>query len=949
MISRVVGAWLFACACLLVLSAPAAAQSSIAGQVTDESGGILPGVTVEVASPALIEKVRSAVTDASGRYNITNLRPGDYSITFTLTGFNTVKREGLSLPDNFTATANASLKVGDLQETITVTGESPVVDVQRVQQTQVISRQLLDVLPTGKSWRSAAGLVTAVRPHKQSAADSGALAQNLNSHGMGTQQTIILFDGITTNSFIVGQAGYANDAAVQEISYQTSANTADVGVGGLRANMVPRDGGNTFHGGGFFGDLEGKWQANNNSQELKDRGLTQQNTIRYSRDVNPWLAGPVVHDRLWFLGSARRTMNSQVVAQAFFRDGRPGVNTIAISNLTARLTAQLTPRNKVSAHVDRVFRSNPYFVSPGQIVEESSKTWDSRRGIYVSEQLKWTSTVSSRLMVEAGWGLGTYRYDNAAMPGVSFNRGTAEWFANAPHQDTVLATTWKSASNLRSLPLRHAVVASASYVTGSNSIKVGVDQQWGYWETTADQNADLTQIYLNRVPSFVDVQPTPLRVGSNLRSELGVYAMDSLRYKRLTADLGVRLDYFNAYVPEQGLPAGRFVPARQTPEIPCMPCFSTQIAPRLGLALDVFGNGRTAIKGGVYKYNNSPYLTLTQAYNPLNQPADRRTWRDLNGDDIAQDNEIGASNNLNFLTSKANRRPDPDLKRPYVREYTLGVQHQFLPGIAVSAAWDLRQFRNLIVTRNAAAGIGDYTPFTITNPYDNSPLTIFRLNNNRQGQIDLVDTTATNSDLARQAAVGVHLESLIGLPRGATLFGGIIFERTLTTSCDVNDPNLLRFCDQTGKLFQEYGAVGSLPFRKNIKLGGSQPLPYGLNVSVTFQSYGGTGLCTTDCAEWLPVNYTVPSALFPGGQTQSVTVNLAGPGTRMVDRWNQLDLSLQKTVKIRNLELQGMFQLFNATNANSVLNENTAYGPRLAQPLEILAGRVPRLALQVKF
>ena len=730
MVLRVVGAWLFACACVLLLAVPASAQSSIAGQVTDESASVLPGVTVEVASPALIEKVRSAVTDATGRYNIPNLRPGDYSITFTLTGFNTVKREGLILPDNFTATANASMKVGDLQETITVTGDSPVVDVQRVQQTQVLSRELLDVLPTGKSWRSAAGLVTAVRPHKQSAADSGSLAQNLNAHGMGTQQTIVLFDGITTNSFIVGQAGYANDAAVQEISYQTSANTADVGVGGLRANMVPRDGGNAYHGGGFFAFLEGAWQADNNSQELKDRGLAQQNTIRYSRDLNPWVAGPVLKDRLWFLGSGRRTSNSQVVAQAFYRDGSPGINNIDISNLTARLTAQLSPRNKLSAHVDRVFRSNPDFVSPGQIVEESSKTWDSRRGIYVTEQLKWTAAVSSRLMFEAGWGLGTYRYDNATRPAVEFDRGTTNWYTNAPHQDTVLATTW-SASHLRSLPLRTRSLRRPDYFL------VRIDR----WASISsgpgdhgDQNADLTQIYLNKVPSFVDVQPTPLRVGSNLRSELGIYAMDSWRYKRMTIDAGLRIDYFNSYVPEQGLPAGRFVPARQTPEISCMPCFPTQLAPRLGAALDVFGNGRTAIKGGVYKYNNSPYLTLTQAYNPLNQPADRRTWKDLNGDDVAQESEIGASNNLNFLTSKANRRPDPDLKRPYVREYTLGIQHEFLPGLALSAAWDLRQFRNLVVTRNAAAGLKDYTPFTIPNPYDNTPLTVFRLNNDKQAR-----------------------------------------------------------------------------------------------------------------------------------------------------------------------------------------------------------------------
>ena len=170
--------------------------------------------------------------------------------------------------------------------------------------------------------------------------------------------------------------------------------------------------------------------------------------------------------------------------------------------------------------------------------------------------------------------------------------------------------------------------------------------------------------------------------------------------------------------------------------LPACHASGTQIAPRLGASLDIFGNGRTALKGGVYKYNNSPYLVLTQAYSPLTQPADRRTWRDLNLDDVAQDAEIGASNNLNFLTSKPNRRPDPNLKRPYVREYTVSLQHQVAPGVAVSGSWDLRQFRNLIVTRNALVGLTDYTPFTINNPYDNTPLTVFRLNNNKQGQVD---------------------------------------------------------------------------------------------------------------------------------------------------------------------------------------------------------------------
>ena len=283
---------LLALAAIAVLATPVAAQSEISGQVTDETGGVLPGATVEAASPVLIERLRTVVTDQQGRYTIANLRAGTYTVTVTLQGFSVVKREGLNLPDNFTATVNAVLAIGTVDETITVTGQSPLVDVQRVQQTQVVARELLDTLPTGRSYRSVAGLITAVRPHRQSVADSARNAQNLNVRGMGAANTIILFDGLTTNSMIIGAAGYANDAAVQEISYQTSANGADVEVGGLRANLVPREGGDALHGGGFFADMEGKWQSNNNTPELQQRGLTAQNKAAYSRDVNPWFSGP---------------------------------------------------------------------------------------------------------------------------------------------------------------------------------------------------------------------------------------------------------------------------------------------------------------------------------------------------------------------------------------------------------------------------------------------------------------------------------------------------------------------------------------------------------------------------------------------------------------------------------------------------------------------------------
>src|SRR3979409_434408 len=260
-------------ALLGVLPAAASAQTSaIGGTVKDTSGAVLPGVTVEAASPALIEKVRSAVTDSSGQYKITTLRPGVYSVTFTLPGFSVVKRDNVELTSDFTATIFADMKVGAVEETITVSAESPVVDTQSITTRTVMTRDVLDSIPTGRNIQ-AVGIMIPGTTIAQGG--GGALSRDVGGSGnlqqsplqyRGSADTVQTVEGMRLNN-LCAQGAYSgvywNDQSFQELSYVTGADSAEMGQGGIRVNMVPKDGGNAFHGV-VFGNYAGeKFAADN--------------------------------------------------------------------------------------------------------------------------------------------------------------------------------------------------------------------------------------------------------------------------------------------------------------------------------------------------------------------------------------------------------------------------------------------------------------------------------------------------------------------------------------------------------------------------------------------------------------------------------------------------------------------------------------------------------------
>src|SRR6478735_7044155 len=292
-------------AALLALPLMARAQGSITGSVKDPSGALLPGVTVEASSPALIEKTRSAVTDGSGQYRIVDLRAGVYSVTFTLTGFSTVKREGIELTGSFTATINADMKVGSLEETITVTGETPIVDTQSVRRQTTVSNDIISNMPAARSYAGVMMLIPATTTQAGANLDIQVTPGMLVFGGAGgrTNEARIQVDGLNTGAAFngAGVSSYVVDIGnAQEISMTTSGGLGEAEVGGPSFSIVPKTGGNSIKGSVYQSNVTRGMVGDNYTQALKDAGLTTPGKLFKLWDSNVGVGGPIAKDKVWF-------------------------------------------------------------------------------------------------------------------------------------------------------------------------------------------------------------------------------------------------------------------------------------------------------------------------------------------------------------------------------------------------------------------------------------------------------------------------------------------------------------------------------------------------------------------------------------------------------------------------------------------------------------------------
>ncbi|HEX7793196.1 MAG TPA: carboxypeptidase regulatory-like domain-containing protein [Vicinamibacterales bacterium] len=936
--------------CLLAAPMAAYADSEIAGIVTDATGAVLPGVTVEVTSPALIEQTRSVVSDAAGAYRVVDLRPGAYKVTFTLPGFNTFVRDGIVLESDFTATINAQMKVGGVEETITVSGASPVVDVSSTMSRTVLSQEQIEALPTGRSYQSLSATIPALAPAGSGRFDVGGASQmwqgTVVAYGSLANDTALEIDGMSVMTLLLtgSIAGvYHNQGAYQEMSYQVVAGTAESQTGGVRINMIPKEGGNRFAGDFLAMYSNEHLRSDNNDAALKAAGLTVPPSLRGIYDFNGGIGGPIFKNRLWFFHSTRRWGAANYIANQFFDNGSPAYDRSKLQAYTTRLTMQVNPKNKLTVMYDALPKYRDYFGSEsGRQTPNGSGNQDQ---FGFDDQAKWTSTISSKLLFEAGLSKNYLGYNLKYQKGVA-RPSAANPFGDISKADSVIQS--KSVYNAATTEFYNPFVAnqamtSMSYVTGSHSLKVGMQWKYGWIKNWVTQNGNMVQVYNNGAPLQVRVYNTPLVSQANLNADAGFYVQDSWHMNRLTLSPGIRWERFNAEVTAQSAPAGRFVGARQFAEIKNLPNFKNWV-PRLGAAYDLRGDGKTGLKFSIGRYMQQDASSFPSTYNPMVQTSATLSWTDLNKDDIAQ-GELGCvfqtpGCEINFAQlsstfgARRNKNPDPNLDRPYQMVYNAGVTQELRPGFGVAMNYFRREFHAITYTNSLSIPFSAYTPFQIPDPRNNGDLmTVYNVSTAALGApTNELDTTSANNKTTYNG-FDVGIKARFG--NGAVLTGGTSTGRTVQIACDVTDPNNTRYCDQS-KL--------SIPLLTTAKLSGSYPLKYGMRLSAVFQSTPGDALATT---------YLVTAAnfrTFTGvamGQS-SVNLRLNRPGEEYLPRVNQLDMTISKSFKVGSTRVSPEISLFNMLNANPVLSESTAY-PAIGTPLRILDGRLLRFQAQIRF
>ena len=1000
---------------VLLAGAAHAQEAGIAGVVKDATGAVLPGVTVTATSPVLIEQQRTAVTDAAGRYVITPLRPGVYDVEFALPGFGTAVRHGINLTSGLTANVEADLRVGGLQETVTVTGASPVVDVQNVRRQQVVTSDLLDALPvSSKSISSLASLTTGlsgigdvggqyqVEPGNDVVSGGGAFH--------GKSGTKVSYDGMGMENSSGNSSFQLTASSVEEIVMSTSGISADTNADGVVVNIIPKDGGNSFKTifAGLFSNnsLEG----DNIDEALKKRGLNEASKTQKLFDESASVGGPIRKDRLWFFGTVRSWGFARQNAGVFWNKTQdvfltpPGAAAKVVKwtpyvdrpldrlsgrqewydSVLGRITWQASKANKFAVTYNEQRGCNCGSVSTA----ESQEHYLSSYRFYPNRLVQgtWNSTLTSRLLLEAGFAATISQWNMYYNPGV--NNGIVSI------SDVGLGISYGAPIVYLGHPNgrdRYTQRASLSYVTGSHNFKAGFQTDEANTNTYWQANQNVAYYFFNTIPIGILQWATPYQTDSRVKADMGIYGQDQWKLtNKVTLNLGLRWDYFNSYVPAQTAgfdgetdgyfqnpPVNPWLGQRKYDPVYDAPSWK-DIDPRLGIAYNLFGNGRTALKftAGRYVAKLGTDDIAGNIASPISRSVTNsfRGWGDANGNyvpdcdlgNFGANGECAAIGDQNFGKNNPNAvQIDPAVLTGYGKrdsnwDITAEAQHQLAPNIGITGGYYYNSggyFRyafgspfssKVRATDNLAVGPSDYTSYCITAPKDPQlpggggyqVCNLADINGPKYGQVKNYVTLSEKygTFTSRNDFVGVTIDAR--LPRSIRLNGGFDTGRSVRDRCFVVDsPQELLNCR----------VVTPFKGQTQYKANGVVPIPLDFAFAFAWQNISGPSYGANYAASNAEIIPSLGRPLSGGLSTPAVAIPLVAPETLFEDRITRLDLRLTKVFRYNRYRLQINVDAYNALNANSIRAVNSVYGAAWRTPLQILDPRLIQFGGQFSF
>ncbi|HEY7170608.1 MAG TPA: carboxypeptidase regulatory-like domain-containing protein [Vicinamibacterales bacterium] len=950
---------------ILALGSTLAAQTvrtgSIVGTITDESKSALPGVTITVTSPALQVPELTVVSGARGEYEIKDLPPGTYRLAFELGGFAKVVRPDVQLTTGFVARVDLDLKIAGLEETLVVSGQSPVVDVQTTRGGGTVSKEILAAIPNNRNYQDimnlTPGMVTVVPPQAGVIGMKGE-ANGFKNYGLiGNERTSI--EGIDMHS-----NENPDFAAVEEVDVKTFGNTAEVPTPGAAIQLIVKSGGNDFHGRYHEQFMTEKLQSNNIDAALKAQGIAAGDTAIYYQDLSGDLGGRIIRDQLWFY-TALRDKRSKRTLPGYSADagpdGRygtfddtPGRPVVIEKDQLVKVSLQASPKHRFIGFYSRNKWDEKQFMGNAVAQARFNPLEATPYLRYYNYQAKgeWNAALSSRLLANVmfgdGWYVATYTNECSIPDRAPCTPGKPAAIDLA----TQIVTGTPYVNGLFTRPRdRLQLTGSLSYfpnrfLGGAHEFKVGYTQWWERLELNIPDRgaAGNYQLQFDRdLPRQLVTANFPV-AGKSATDSNAAFITDTWRAtRRLTVNLGARFEYAHAYVPPQVKEQGVFGGSGSFDQIEGGEWWTW--APRAGLAFDVTGDAKTVVKGTYGWFNELLADGFANAYNPNTQTSTTYLWHDLNVDRLYQPGEVNLDlNGPDFIsiTGGSTTFRNPDLKKPYVQQATASIEREFQGSMSIRALYVFMTEQQIQSIVNVLRPYSAYSvPVVRQDPGpdglyhtrdDAGMVTMYDYSSEYRGAAFVRNEYVNSPDVDHYNSFEV---TLVKRPSRARWFLTTAF--LATKNYRHITPNIQSPNDEVYNLDETWDW--------NYRLSGNYRAPYGLNVSSLYTLNSGKAGQRT-----FLFRQNDPLGGAPLSNTGNLSMRLEPYGASrgpVLPNWN---LKVAKDFRFsgsRRVTVE--FDVLNVMNTNPAWNTVYVSGPTYGQITSVQPPRIARFGASFEF